>query len=267
MNIDEIITSREKFNEFVYTPIDKAIVEITNRQDNKKLDEYIKVVLKDGIPGIMKGYSNGVIFRHIATPNREIIRFLTVVGEVDKLNPIIFEYGHDLFNNRNEWKYSLGKLAFYKGVNKKGEQIVEYKKIIDFNDSNNKSISTIKTDWQQSLIDFHHELFFMDFPQLKDNVYDLSRWLAKYGGHAKDYYKGFLSLFLKNGILFENFLLEGSESVFTKEVILPTILEIERETGLKPIIVALEPTENEIDKFWLSYSYDKKIIVEKNKEL
>ena len=256
--IETLLTDRIEFNNFVYTPLEKAIAELEKRQDNKTIKEYENKILRGEAPEIMKNKKSMAIFRHIATLNYEIRRFIIAADGLEVLHPIIFEYTEDKFTNRNEWKYSLGRISLHKGTNKKGEQMYECKNVIDFNSSNNKPIHTVNTHWNQSLVDFHHEIFEGGFLSLKNNVFDLSKWLHKFGPTAKEYYKPFLTLFLKNGILFENFLLGGKEVAFTKEIILPALLEIQEETGLKPLIVALEPTDIEGDGFWLAHPYVQK---------
>jgi hypothetical protein len=261
--IEKLVAVREKFDEFVYMPIDKAIAELNIRQTDKKLEEYTNKILNGDVPEILKDQRNMILFRHIATPNHEVRRFLIAADGLEVLNPVIFEYVADKFNNRNDWKYSLGNIFLSKGLNKKHEQIIECKNIIDFNESNNKPIHSIKTKWGQSLVDFHHEIFTNDFPHLKNNISDLSAWLHGFGEHAKDYYKPFLTLFLKHGILFENFMLCGKELSFTKEIILPALMEIIEETGVRPLIVNLEPTEIEGERFWLSHPQHAKEFIER----
>lgn len=265
--IEFLCSNHEEFNKFVYTSVGEAIKELDLRQKNQALVDYTKKILNGDIPEIIKNRKSMVLFRHIATPNYEIRRFFMCADGLEELHPVIFEYTADKFNNRNEWKFSLGKILINKGLNKKKEHIFECKTIIDINSANNKAINLINTKWNQSLVDFHHEVFKKNFPNLNDNVFDLSDWLHKFGPTAKDYYKQFFTLYLKNGILFENFLLNKEEMPFTKTIILPIILEIIKETGVKPLIVALEPTDIEVDKFWLSHPhYEKEFIEEKMKE-
>ncbi len=254
--INFLCSDKTKFNDFVYTPIEEALLELKKRNDNKALDLYINKITKGKLPeGIIDSHVM-VMFRHIATLNYEIRRFLISADVLDHLKPLILEYTKDLFNNRNEWKFSLAKIPLSKGVNKKKEQILEFRTIIDVNSSNNKPISEIKTKWGELLTDFHHSIFKRDFPHLSNHIIDASDWLHIFGKNPKEYYKPFLSIFLKYGILFENFMLNQEESSFTKEVILPALLEIQEETGLKPLIVALEPTDIEGDKFWLSHPHE-----------
>ncbi|MEI8337868.1 MAG: hypothetical protein WCF92_01825 [bacterium] len=259
--IDKLVANREEFDKFVYMSFDDATKEIERRQNDKLIEKYLEKTLPHGIPIEMRGKKSVVLFRHIATLNYEILRFISLTSVTDKFQQLIIEYSADKFTNRNEGKFFLGKMSFVKGTNKKNEAMFESQNIINFNTSNFKPISSIKTLWGQSLVDFHHELFFKFFPELKGHVFDLSEWIHENGDEAKKYYKYFLSLFLKHGMLFENFLLENNELAFTKDIILPAIMEIEKETGMRPIIVALEPTDIEDSKFWLSHPYNQKKIV------
>lgn len=250
------IHDREAFNSFVYFPLEDAVKELLERQRDKQLEEYVERSLPDGVPEAMKGEKSLVLFRHLATSNYEINRFAMVADAFPEFKPIIFEYLDDTFNDINEYKYHLGKLRFHKGLNKRGEPIIERVSIFDFTESNGKPFSSLKTHWGESVIDFHHRLFNTAFPQFSDCVFDLSDWLRQIAPSAKQYYKSFFTLFLRDGILFENFIPAGKEFTFTRDVIVPAILEIEAETGLRPLIVALEPTEIEGDHFWLSHPAD-----------
>ncbi len=46
-----------------------------------------------------------------------------------------------------------------------------------------------------------------------------------------------------------------NELLFIKNIFLPAFLKIYRETTYKPLIVALEPTEIEGDRFWLCHPH------------
>lgn len=253
LDADALANDRDAFNAYAYLPWHEAMEELEKRANDEKLDAYLSELWPSGIPSIMEGKKSMALFRHIATPNYEIRRFAIGADALDTLQPLILEYTQDKFNNRNEWKFSLAKLRFSKGHDRHGNPISESKTIIDINAGNNQPISSIQTKWGQPLVDFHHELFADALPHLKDNVFDLSDWLHEKGPAAKDYYKAFLALFLKHGILFENFMIDSKEYGFTKDIILPAMLELEAETGYRPLIVALEPTHIEGDEFWLSH--------------
>lgn len=250
--IEELVSDRKKFDAFVYTPIDEALKEIELRRQNKDLDQRIESRLVK-VPEIMEGKPKAVLFRNITTPNYETMWFNDVIVKFKKLEPLFLEYTKDKFTNRNECKFALGKITLHKGKNKKDEHIFEFQNIIDVNSSNCKPISSIKTFWDQPLVDFHHELFLNDFSHLKNNIFDFSDWLEKNGKTAKEYYELFLLLFIKHGILFENFTLKDNELLFTKEVVLPAFIKISDKIGMKPLIVALEPTETEEGKLWQAY--------------
>lgn len=263
-HIERLAADREAFNAYVYTTWEEALVELDCRYEDQTLKERAHALTPNGIPSIMEGKKSLVLFRHVATPNYEVSRFLVGADALsDRAQPLILEYTKDKFTNRNDWKFSLAKLGFHKGHSKANDLLLENKVILDVNESNFKPMHELSTHWGQGLIDFHHELFEDTFPTFKDSKFDLSDWLHAVGPTAKDYYTAFLSLFVRDGILFENFMVDGKEESFTKSVILPAIMAIEAATGVRPLIVPLEPTHIEGDKFWLSYPFRQKDVISK----
>ncbi len=258
----EIVRDQESLDAYVYTPWREAFAQLEQRRTDEKLQKYVNTVLKHGMPESMKDKKSIVLFRHIATPNYEINRFLACADTFTEFEPQILEYTDDQFNDRNQWKYFLGKLRFQKGVGKNGERIFENANIINFNESNNKKISSVFTNWGQSLVDFHHEMFNLRFKNFSHIAHDVSHWLHKYGVTGADYYKPFLTMFLRDAILFDNIRLDLKERKFTEAVILPLICQIEEESGYKPLIVTLAPTELEADEFLFSHPYSSKSILE-----
>ncbi|HYC83373.1 MAG TPA: hypothetical protein VEB60_02415 [Candidatus Paceibacterota bacterium] len=251
---------REHFNEAVYSTLQEAKNALLERRDNQDIKE------PDFLPEVLRSEPYAVIFRHIATPNYELRRFISS-AELAGLKPLILEYTEDRFTSLNEWKRSLGKICLHQEPDGLSHPRSENKSVIDFNDNNGKPISQAKTLWGQSLTEFHHELFLKSFPGLANNIFDLSDWVKQNGSDPKTYYKRFLSLFIKNGILFENFLLNQEEINFTKNVILSALEEIKEETGLKPLIVPLEPIDIECEKFWLCHPLtEKEYITERIKQ-
>jgi hypothetical protein len=57
-------------------------------------------------------------------------------------------------------------------------------------------------------------------------------------------------------------MLDVKELTFTKEVFLPAFLRIFNETGKKPMIIALEPTEIESEVFWMCHPAETMSLVE-----
>lgn len=261
MTLQEVFSSRDAFNDFVYTPWEDALKQLNERADDPKLQAYVDRAIPQGLPPVMQGKKSMILFRHIATPNYEVNRFFIAADALgEHLQPFVLEYTEDKFNNRSDGKYFLGRIPFYRGRNSKGESLLEFSTVIDFNASNNKPISSVATHWGQGLVDFHHELFDQALPAFKDARFDLSSWLHEAGPSARDYYKSFLSLFLKDGILFENFFIDETQKEFSfnRDIILPAFIEICEESGAKPLIIALEPTNVECDPFWSAHPAERK---------
>ncbi len=251
-DIDKLISNRQEFNSLVYTPIENAIELLDVRLKNCDLVTKVDKYLNGNIPDIMRNGSTAVIFRHVITPNYEINRFLSV-PDATSLKAVFWEYHNDKFTSNNPLKHSLGKMGFRHGVGKKGGQIISFENVIDFNQYNGKKIKEIRTLWDQSLIDFHHQILENSFPGLSESLFDASNWFHENGGVAREYYRKYLALFITHGILFENLMLEGEELDFIKNKFLPAFFEVWDKIGEKPLIVALEPTEIEGDDFWIHH--------------
>lgn len=261
------MSDRTRFNEFVYTSLDSALQEIKKRRSDMILKEKIRKILNDDIPKVFLDSLKIVLFRQLATPNYELIRFLNISHALD-INPLIWEYHDDKFTPNNDYKKSLGKMGFYYGDGKKGGARIERKNIIDFNSSNGEKISSLKTMRGESLIEFHHNLIAHWLPRINISFFDSSEWMKRHGQFANKYYKDYLVLFLANGILFENFVLEDKQEYkFTKEIFLPAFLFVQKKMGIKPLIVALEPTETESEDFWMCYPPELKNHIFKNGEI
>jgi hypothetical protein len=100
-------------------------------------------------------------------------------------------------------------------------------------------------------------------PKQDISFYDASSWFSVHGHDAKQYYKEFFLLFVKDGILFENFLTAGSEGEFSKSIVLPAIEYVYGKTGLKPIIVPIPPMDLEDDEHSICYKPLVKEIIQK----
>ena len=253
-SIDKLISNRDYFNSFVYTPLEEAIRELELRKFNPHLRDYVCDNIPAGIPEIFAGKKNAIFARHIATPNFEFRKFLKTADKLAGFNRTILTMHEDKFTpGNNGTKYHLGKIVFN---NVQIQNEPRSTMAVDFNKYAGKKISEVKTIWGEYLTDFHSQL--LDYSLLNTkhqiNQFEGSEWLSRSGGKAKDYYPRFLMLFLQNGILFENFLLkEKGESTFTKDVFLPAFIKIIKDTGRKPLIVSFLPIETEGDNFWNFY--------------
>ncbi len=261
---NKIMEDRTLFNEIVYTPLSKALKILEERQNDPELVKKIEKLLDGDIPEIFKNKKCGVLSRHIATPNEESRRFISIAKD-HGLAPVFFEFHDDKFTSNNEFKHSLGQIHIQKKLDCNGNDVTEKITIIDFNLHNGKKLKDITTFWNESLIDFHKSLF--SKYGLKEGDYHLhnaSEWFMNNGNKAINYYANFLLLFTCHGILFENFLIsKDSEGDFTKNIVLPAIDKVIALTGVRPLITPLEPLDLENDKLWLHHLSNVKELISK----
>jgi hypothetical protein len=158
----------------------------------------------------------------------------------------------------------LGRLFFYHGKGKNGGMKLESLNIVDFSQVNGKQLSSIRTVCGRNFVDFHHELFDTCYERRSHTFFDTSDWLHFHGTNAKMYYRAFLSLFVRHGVLFENILLNDQERAFTTNVLLPAFIWVQRRFGVKPLIVPLTPIEDEDSRLWMCYpGTDKYFVTER----
>jgi hypothetical protein len=164
------------------------------------------------------------------------------------------EYHDDKFCSSNSFKRSLGQLHIQGPMNKKNEYRIEKISVMDFNKHNGKKLSEAVTHKSEKLTDLHRKLFEVcGIPKESHNFFDTSDWIKSHGPSPALYYPNFFLLFTCFGILFENFLLGKDEGEFTKAVILPAIEKVIALTGVKPLIVPMEPLETEDSDYWTYY--------------
>ncbi len=244
-----------EIKERIYTHLSDALKILDERRKDKDLVSKIEGVLGQDIPEVLKKEKCGVLFRQIATPNKESRMFVSITRH-NNLKSVFFEYLEDKFTSNNEFKHSLGKLKVFFGFGKKGGHITKYPSVINFNESNGLKLKDVKTADGKSLYDFHKEIFnrYKDSQQIE--FLDASGWYDSHGGDASTYYTHFLMLFVAHGILFENFLFNEKEGDFTQKVVLPALENVEKIIGLKPIIVPLVPFDIEEDENWYWIHHD-----------
>ncbi len=259
IDYNAIMSDRNIFNQTVYTPLSEALRLLEERQKDKVLVAKIEKLLDNDIPDLFKKINKyGVSERHLATPNYDTRWFLETTKS-HGLIPVFSEYLEDKFTSNNIFKHSLGRLHLHDNKrDKKGNNIEEKITIIDFNKNNGKKLKEVVTLWDEPLVDFHRRLLNSCGYSKEDCViFDASDWLERNGKIAQKYYEKSILFYVCHGILFENFLITGPESEFTRDVLLPAIEKVTKITGLKPLIVPISPIETEDDNH--STSYDKKI--------
>lgn len=256
MDIDKLLNDRDLFNSFVYTPLSEVVRELRVRQSNRTLVRNIHELLKDDIPSELLDGEYAILPRHVATPNYELHRFLRIISELTGLHPVTFEYHSDKFVTNNLTKFHLGHLCFRRGINVELDGAREIIEIIDVEKANGLPINSIMTNWNQPLVEFHHQFLKESLPEFPVTFCNASDWFVRKGTTADQYYLPFLLLAVANGVLFENFPFKSFESEFSKEIFLPNFLRVINLLGVKPLIVSLEPTDIEDAEFWLSYPFN-----------
>lgn len=199
-----------------------------------------------------------VISKSLITPNREFEYFLDVSDEID-LKKGFWEYHAGKFVGMNDEKRHLGKIHVLHGRGKKNGQKIEHFNILNFNKEEGKCLADVMTDAGCKLTEFHNKILCESHPERDIKTIDISTWFNK-TRFIDEYYVYYLSLFIRNFILFENFIAdEKEEGKFTIERFLPSFQKIESIFGMRPIIVPLLPFEHEKSSIWYSYSSERAV--------
>lgn len=252
INIEELIKNRTHFNSFVFTPILEVMNVLKKRWCDKQLEKKVDEYLQGKLPIQFQNSFRAILFRQLFTPNYEFRHFMSIVNLLD-IEPLFLEYHDDKFTSNNILKHSLGKMRFQQGIGRNGGINIKCRNVINFAENDGKKLKNIQTLWGQPFVEFHHELLELEFPGSSKHLFDASDWLHSQGGGAKNYYCKVLSFFIRNAVLFENFLLQGAELIFIKEIFLPAFIEVWKLTDKKPIIVPLLSLETQEDIFWVSH--------------
>lgn len=235
-----------------------AVIEMSNRRGDSKLNARVEEYLRNDIPEHFK--TNEVFFylsRHLATPNFETLKANEIANE-HRVPLFVGEDHTDKFVAHNQLKKALGKMSFETALDKKGNKIIVNKTIIDFNTYNGKTIDSIDTISGQSLTAVHHALL----KTYEIQPYDESKWVQK---HKKlemcEYYERFLALMIVHGIMLEFYAVEDVE--FIDNVMRPAFQSITKRFGCKPLICTILSPEEEFSRDWLAYPND--VLIELNK--
>lgn len=228
--------------------------EIIKRFSDKTLREKIDNFLEGDIPSFLKNEPHAFLTRYVATPDNEFVRFFEKSTEIN-LKPVCWEYNTDKFVTINEDKAYLAKLLIFTGYDKNLSPKFISKRIIDLSGVNEgRKFYEIRTLEGENFVEFHHRL--IKSMAVNVQLFDASDWHIRQGSSADKYYEKFLAIFCCYGILFENYLSEGSEKVFTENIFLKSYENVVKKIGVKPIIVQAVP-EDELDtKYWWSYPSD-----------
>lgn len=200
-----------------------------------------------GLPAGLGHEPCAAIWRWMATPNFEVLRFIELVKECG-LPACWLEFTGDKFFSRNHEKHLLGKITFYHGKENRNGDKVSHHRVIDASAEEGKRFHDIKTAWGEDLVAFHHRLLSQELAEC--NYSDLTEWCRKAGGKPVHFYPRLLAFFICYGILFENFVEEGSEGEFVGKIVRPAFERVTEHFGVKPLIVRLIPKDSETKRDW-----------------
>lgn len=242
----------------IYTSLEEAKQELYRRWNDNDLRKEVAASIGTE-PSLLTEEPKACLSRFITTPNFELFKFLELTYQIE-LKPVFIEHANDLFYSGNLDKRARGKLHFFFKRDKRGEAIYARRRIVDFYKYDGKPLRSVQTLWNESLIDFHHRLL-LNYPMTNLEIFDMSNWCSVNGGKAKEYYCCFLSLFICNGVLFENFITNEEDERFSESVVFPALKSIFERFGLKPLVVPLLPHDEASDIYWCSYSSELEAII------
>jgi len=242
----------EDVSSMIYMQYSSIREELDRRWNDKELRKKVEDFFGENSMDELRLEPRAVLSRTLASPNAELLYFLDIAKSLD-LKPLVLEYP-DKFVAKNQNKYHLARMFFYRKAADLRSFPVYAPKVIDFNEHEGKKFSEITTLWGESIAEFHHNLLFQAVPEIKGKILDFSSWFDSARISSKFYYLHFLALFVCHGVLFENFLIDDKEEdEFIREKFLPSFKEVERIFGVKPLIFPLLPFDGEKHQHWLSY--------------
>lgn len=242
----------------IYTPLDEIASELKKRREDEVLKN--KVSNFFGVmPKFLQDENTQYAFlsRPVTTPNAEVRYFIDTLPVI-QLEPLFLEYPGK-FVSRNRDKRFLAKMPLLSGFGKKYGAKVTHKRIVDFHKWEGKELRDVETLWGENLKGYHKKLFLSEYPHLEQNLIDFTEWFNEARTQNGHYYLTFLALFIRNGVLFENFLSgDSDEKKFFEEKVLPSFKKAVEIFGVKPLIFPLLPIKDEKSLVWFSYGIGKK---------
>lgn len=241
----------------IVTPLAEAVATLMQRREDTQLRARVEDYLGGDIPDYFRGPPVLYLCRHVASPNLETLRFLTIARRRG-FKTVIGQDPKDIFAPRNPLKRALGKLSICTRLARKGDRPVEQirkLRIVDFNSAGGKPLHSLRTLWGEPLVDFHNALFdqFAEYPvQIEDD----SHWVDRYHrGDLLAEYKSFLALLIVHGVMFEDYPIDVSseEAWFVSDILRPAFTHVETTLGVRPLITPLVPCGVASFEVWTGY--------------
>ena len=233
----------------MYVNAQTARTTLQQRRENPDLLLQVQEELGE-LPAFLAQGPRAILARHLASPNFEFHIFSARARQTGL--PVACPlYLEDRFCERNPDKLALARPTFFLGQGRKGGDKSRSYRIIDQARWQEQPLAEIRTLWGESFAGFHQRLLQRHFPGVETG--DASAWLQRMGGRPSRFWPRLLSLFVGHGILFENFHSSGPETEFTRNIIRPSIRQVEERFGLRPLIVPLLPLAQESQTYWSWY--------------
>lgn len=240
----------------LFTDATEAVAELQRRREDAQLERRLHESLGESAGIVLKRCATptAVLFRQVASPTHEAIHFLELADRLG-LQPIFLEFHGDKFvTARNKYKHNLGKMPIYQHTASDGTVHIRYHTLLDFPEFEGDDLGAVQTLDGESLVSFHHRMFKkVTGTDVATLCVDGTPWFSTTGTTAQQHYRGILPLFIRDAILFENYLPNGHEGAFVKKNVVPAFAEVTEAFGMRPLIVRLLPEETETDMRWDIY--------------
>lgn len=236
----------------IYTPADAALDTLQERRSSarirEKVAEYLGNILPDDILAL--GQPTAVLARYVPRATGEDIAFAEIAQEAG-FRPYWASYKADRFTNRNPEKVeTIRPPIWWQKGQRTRTWVVEP-------DKRSGGIGELQTVYGNSSSDFQRNMREAVFRQrglttLLDNCFDMGNWYKaqaprfgyETGNLAPYYYVATMALATTFGALYEDFdggpnANSGDLAAFRNNVVYPAIDKVERDLGLKPVIVRM----------------------------
>ena len=193
-----------------------------------------------------------VLFRALATPNFETLRFLDLARRAGR-PPLILELRNDWFTPTvNLSKRRLGKLRIYRTADSPETDATRSVSVVSFNEGGRQRISDLTCFDGTPLTDLHHAMLSaVTSAETSGQVIDIENLCHVDGNRSR--YEQIFALCACFGALAETFSLLGAEAAFTADVVLPAVEAIITRFGARPAVTELLPCGSAADPHWESY--------------
>lgn len=219
--------------------------ELHRRRQDAVLCGAVAEFRREHPPVFLNGEPTAIFVRSLFSADLEFERF-AALSQKTGLLPLCLEFSADRFYSFNREKYRRGKLTFCWSNRTRALRVIDFQ-------CNGKRFDEIPSLDGCSMVEFHHRLLTHFHPKSACHVRDVSDWMSNVG-QLPPRYLHLLSLAITDGVLFENFFLtDDEEHRFFEERVWPSFARAIELFGVKPLIVRLFTTEEEITPICWQY--------------